>query len=89
MTINETWERLQGVLDVLDAVDTDLDDYGVEELETYTEDASEFFDAVAEAAGKILEAMDMLHEAETRKRFVEHRNAKRQFYMVEDFAFAC
>lgn len=85
MTISEAWDKLSEVVAVLDDLDTAIDAYGVADLETYMDDASEFFDAIADAGGKAMEAMDMLHSAQGRKRWVEERDAKRQVYVPEDF----
>jgi hypothetical protein len=88
MTMGETWSMLQGVLEAMEGPEA-VDGIEIEELEMYMDDASEFFEALDDARGKVMDAMDMLHDAESRKRFVENRNAKRQSYKAEDFAFAC
>jgi hypothetical protein len=87
-TMSETWEILQTVLETLEGPEAP-DAIDIEELETYMDDASDFFEALDDARGKVMDAMDMLHDAQGRKRFVENRNEKRQSYRPEDFAFAC
>ena len=87
-TMSETWEMLQGCLETLEGPE-ELDGLDIDELETYMDDAAKFFDALDDARGKVMDAMDMLHDAQGRKRFVEARNEKRQTYKAEDFAFAC
>jgi len=87
-TMNETWEVLQGALEILETPE-EPDGVDIEELETYMDDAGDFFEALDDARGKVMEAMDLLHDAQGRKRFVENRNERRQSYKAEDFAFAC
>lgn len=87
-TMSETWELLQGCLEMLETPE-ELNGVDIDELETYMDDASEFFDALEDARKNVMDAMDFLHDAQSRKRFVENRNEKRQSYKAEDFAFAC
>jgi len=84
MTMNETWEFLQGCLETLETPE-EPDGVDVDELETYMDDAADFFEALDDARGKVMDAMDMLHDAQGRKKFVENRNAKRHSYTAEDF----
>jgi hypothetical protein len=87
-TMSETWEMLQGCLELLETPE-ELEGVDIEELETYMDDAADFFNALEDARKNVMDAMDLLHDAQGRKRFVEHRNEKRQSYKAEDFAFAC
>jgi hypothetical protein len=87
-TMSETWEFLQGCLEMLETPE-EVGGVDIDELEAYMDDASDFFEALDKARGEIMDAMDMLHDAQGRKRFVEARNETRQSYRAEDFAFAC